>query len=67
MLLGASAPADFDALFAVNVHGAASACREALRRMPLTHIRRNKPTFIQSAAPTDARDRSPLRQRAGAA
>lgn len=32
-LLGSSEPADFEALFAVNVQGTANACREAVRRM----------------------------------
>ncbi|HVK57090.1 MAG TPA: SDR family NAD(P)-dependent oxidoreductase [Burkholderiales bacterium] len=32
-LLGASEPADFDAIFSVNVHGVANCCREAAKRM----------------------------------
>jgi 3-oxoacyl-[acyl-carrier protein] reductase len=32
-LLGASEPADFDAVFSVNVHGVANCCREASKRM----------------------------------
>jgi 3-oxoacyl-[acyl-carrier protein] reductase len=49
-LLGASAPADFDALFAVNVQGAASCCREAVRRM--LPRRRGSIVVVSSVAAT---------------
>jgi 3-oxoacyl-[acyl-carrier protein] reductase len=49
-LLGASAPDDFDALFAVNVQGAASCCREAVRRM--LPRRRGSIVVVSSVAAT---------------
>ena len=64
-LLGASEPADFDAVLGVNVQGVASCCREAVRRM-LPRRRGSIVNLSSVAAQRPGRGQSPYAASKGA-